>query len=495
MYILIVDDEYYARKATVKIVTEWNAQVETGEAENGQEALDMVMRRMPDLLLVDVRMPGMDGIELCRRLRELSEEVDIVIISGYADFSYAQQAIHFRVEQYILKPVFPQTLREALDRSQAALIARRASSRRLRDAKEIRMLVRLLSDNRVLVSEQEEQTFFAWRRYQILVVRLSEYEPAQGEAGYRRLIDAFCSAEGAVSFFHDQYPNEIVVLHRSMGSEEEMKRAVQAQLQAMRRSGELKRVWAVGLGTAVTDYHELASSYQTAVYALGMKLLRPDTLIADGRSPGKSAYEIPQAMDALAELLARGEAEQAVQMLRQRLRQPGYTLRGLHEDYHYLLNAIVHAGYRLGVPDWSRQAAQISFMRLCDFDTLGELVEYLEMYIRKLAAREEKGRGDIVDQTLEYIHAHFSEDLLLGDIAQSVVFVNVCYLSRCIKAKTGSNFSQLLQKERLRRARELLEGGKLSVSSVAAMVGYNKVSHFIEVYKRTFGATPGKDRK
>lgn len=134
-------------------------------------------------------------------------------------------------------------------------------------------------------------------------------------------------------------------------------------------------------------------------------------------------------------------------------------------------------------------------MRLCDFDTLEELAAYLEMCMRKLATDEDERRSDSVEQTLDYIHAHYSDDLRLTDIAKDVVFVNACYLSRCIKAKTGKSFSALLQAERMLRARDLLDAGGFSVSAVAAMVGYNKVSYFIEVYKRTFGATPGKDRR
>ena len=119
MKVLIVDDdldtcEYAAHLLRrMGIAAKWALTV--------REALDQVVDAHErgtgyDVCLIDWKMPEMDGIELCRRLRALSEDVDIVIISGYADFSYAQQAIHFRVEQYILKPVFPQSLCEALER-------------------------------------------------------------------------------------------------------------------------------------------------------------------------------------------------------------------------------------------------------------------------------------------------------------------------------------------------------------------------------------------
>lgn len=494
MYILIVDDEYYARKATVKIVKEWDDQAEIEEAENGQDALEAVTRRMPDLLLVDVRMPEMDGIELCRRLRALSEDVDIVIISGYADFSYAQQAIHFRVEQYILKPVFPQSLCEALERSRTAYRLRHERHKKDRKEKEIRTLVRLIDGERT-ISDRDEDALFAWRHYRVWVARLAESEPEQHEAQYRELIDALDRIEGAIAFAHAPYSNEIVMLQRGMDGARKATDDALVHLRRLRETGALRDVWAIGQGEVVTDYRDLAASYRTAVRALGLKLLNPDLWVAAGAEVEKGDYTISRVMDALAERLAHGEIEQAAQLLRSRLAQPGYTLRGLDEDYHYLLNAIVRAGYRLGIPGWSRRAEQISMMRLCDFDTLEELAAYLEMCMRKLATDEAERRSDGVEQTLDYIRAHYSEDLRLTDIAKDVVFVNACYLSRCIKAKTGKSFSALLQAERMLRARDLLDAGGFSVSAVAAMVGYNKVSYFIEVYKRTFGATPGKDRR
>lgn len=315
MYILIVDDEYYARKATVKIVKEWDDRVEIEEAENGQDALEAVTRRMPDLLLVDVRMPEMDGIELCRRLRALSEDVDIVIISGYADFSYAQQAIHFRVEQYILKPVFPQSLCEALERSRTAYRLRHERHKKDRKEKEIRTLARLIDGERT-ISGRDEDALFAWRHYRVWVARLAESEPEQHEAQYRELIDALDRIEGAIAFAHAPYSNEIVMLQRGMDGARKATDDALVHLRRLRETGALRDVWAIGQGEVVTDYRDLAASYRTAVRALGLKLLNPNLWVAAGAEVEKGDYTISRVMDALAERLAHGEIEQAAQLLR-----------------------------------------------------------------------------------------------------------------------------------------------------------------------------------
>ena len=87
-----------------------------GLAENGPEALELIERERPDILITDIRMPGCDGLELIRRAKELRPELEIVIISGYAHFEYAQTAIRYGVGNYLLKPIKKDELMETSER-------------------------------------------------------------------------------------------------------------------------------------------------------------------------------------------------------------------------------------------------------------------------------------------------------------------------------------------------------------------------------------------
>lgn len=105
MRILVVDDEYFSRKALVQIVQDWNPQAHVYEAEDGQEAIEQLHNVNPHLVLSDIRMPILDGIGLAAYIHEHHEDTINIIISGYDDFKYAQQAIRYKVEHYLLKPV------------------------------------------------------------------------------------------------------------------------------------------------------------------------------------------------------------------------------------------------------------------------------------------------------------------------------------------------------------------------------------------------------
>ncbi len=116
MYTVIVaDDEEELRRALIRRV-DWESLgfSVVGEAENGVEALELIEKYEPDLLLTDIRMPFVSGIELARQVREVRPATQIAFLSGYDDFSYAQQAIQYNIISYLLKPISLVELTEEL---------------------------------------------------------------------------------------------------------------------------------------------------------------------------------------------------------------------------------------------------------------------------------------------------------------------------------------------------------------------------------------------
>jgi two-component system response regulator YesN len=105
--VLIVDDEPVIRKGLQKLIrqSQQHADMAIFAAENGEEALQAIAAERPDFIFTDIRMPKMDGLELCRRIAELESDTQVVIISGYGDFEYAQKCLSYGVKEYLLKPV------------------------------------------------------------------------------------------------------------------------------------------------------------------------------------------------------------------------------------------------------------------------------------------------------------------------------------------------------------------------------------------------------
>lgn len=113
---IIVEDEALIRRNVSGKFKELNTRFEViGEARNGQEALQLIEQSVPDLVITDIQMPVMNGLELAKYLYFAYPHVKIVILSGYHEFEYARQAIHYKVEDYLLKPLSEEQLRALLD--------------------------------------------------------------------------------------------------------------------------------------------------------------------------------------------------------------------------------------------------------------------------------------------------------------------------------------------------------------------------------------------
>ncbi|KGX84570.1 response regulator transcription factor [Pontibacillus marinus] len=119
---ILVDDEPIIKKSIAKLIEKKFSHFEIiGEAEDGQEALELTLNSDPDLIITDIRMPEMDGIELIREIHKLNKGTHIVVVSGYNEFDYAKQAIHYNAVDYLLKPVKPQELYLTMERVEEKL--------------------------------------------------------------------------------------------------------------------------------------------------------------------------------------------------------------------------------------------------------------------------------------------------------------------------------------------------------------------------------------
>ena len=120
--ILIVDDEKWIRKGIIAKLRHLGFEFSwIGESENGAEAVELIREQTPQIVITDVRMPVMDGIQMIKNLREAGWDIKTIIISGYADFHYAEQALNLGVWGYILKPIAEGNLRETLEKVMARL--------------------------------------------------------------------------------------------------------------------------------------------------------------------------------------------------------------------------------------------------------------------------------------------------------------------------------------------------------------------------------------
>ena len=116
MRILIVEDEVMIREGLAKLIKSHTGHTVAGEASNGQEGLNLALRLRPELVITDIRMPVMDGLQMIEKLHDMNLNTRAVILSGYSEFEYAKKAIYYGVEDYLLKPLAAEDIVDVLER-------------------------------------------------------------------------------------------------------------------------------------------------------------------------------------------------------------------------------------------------------------------------------------------------------------------------------------------------------------------------------------------
>ena len=117
--VIVAEDEYFARKVLVKMLQELEEDIEIiGETENGQGVLEMLKEQSADMVITDIQMPEMDGLELAKEISEQFPDTCVIIETGFAEFEYATQAIKYGVKDYLLKPIKTDELLKSIRRVQ-----------------------------------------------------------------------------------------------------------------------------------------------------------------------------------------------------------------------------------------------------------------------------------------------------------------------------------------------------------------------------------------
>ena len=151
--VLVVDDEKIEREGIKFLLSREEGEFEISEASNGRQALEILRNEEIDLLLTDIKMPHMDGLELAKKAKEKKEELQIVIFSGYNDFSFAQEAIRYGVKEYVLKPVDPDIFSETLEKVRSEIDKNK--NRKIRDQKEQDFLQQYFLQNYIYTGKKE----------------------------------------------------------------------------------------------------------------------------------------------------------------------------------------------------------------------------------------------------------------------------------------------------------------------------------------------------
>lgn len=497
--VLIADDEPALREG-IKTIIDWNACGFDicGEASNGMETLEKILALSPDLVLLDIKMPKLNGIEVARRARNKNFGGNIIILSGYSDFSYAQSAISCGVDFYLLKPIDEDDLIKAVTEVRKKLDSRSRDTANLAKAKEA-VLADLLQGKKGLDTEAVGLKLNA-DAYQAVIVDMASAEPQHIENFYAFLKRAQIAPE---SMEWTLLSEKNVFLLK--GSETIRRLSEMADtLEQFAKSLGASPIF-IAAGRIVQSVREISLSYEDA------KSIQQKRFFCDEKQKYLSYDQLQLAsnikeptavpdMNHYADMLFgwmeaanTEEISQAMGRLYDELRFVRLSpenIRSILSSTYIRIKSLLHANHKqlnLTIPTDEEIIAQVCSRRL-----LYEILVYLKAELLRLTSAI-AASGSTMDMIIHYINAHYAENLKLESLSKKFGY-NPAYLGKAIRNTVGETFNAYLEKVRIEEAKKLLLTD-LKVYEISERTGFTDMDSFYKKFKKVTGQNPGEYRK
>lgn len=526
--VLLVDDEALIREAISENIR-WEEMGFSflGSCENGKEAMERIRQTPPDLLLTDINMPYVDGLELARYVRENYPDTRTVIISGYDEFEYAKQAVRYQVMEYILKPVTPSELNEMLARAKASLDERSMRSRTLKKLRGAyvsncpflrgRFLNSLLRGNERpenLEEKMEElEISLCGDLYNTAIVEgddlspfLNQYADVRDELALfsiYNITQELIEQRGLGSVFQDMDGRTVIIFCGS-GGEESLRQETETALEEVRRT--IFRLLSIestaGVGEWVTNIQRLYQSFEKAKEAMELKFFQGGNQIlhaaAVGESKGPFSIEVPLwASRAVLAIKTGNEAEieQNVKAFAQEIRDSHINRnRSILYVQNLLLTVIGMTNLTEEKENQIVEEERNLMNRIDSYEHLTDMAQEVIDIFSSISGllseqRDSYGKKQAL-LAMEYIEQNYSNsDVNLNSVC-SYLAMSTSYFSTLFKGHTGETFIEALTKKRMEKAKELLEHTSMKAYEVAAEVGYGDPHYFSIAFKKFAGKTP-----
>ena len=506
--VLLADDEVAIRNG-LKTAIPWenyHAQI-VASASNGQEALDMIGEYQPDLVVIDIKMPQIDGLEVIRRAKTSGFVCRFLILSGYDDFSLAQKAIRYGANGYFLKPLNLEEFKAELSHQCAEILSAHHSSSATANLDELIENSRIFFLNQLLLNEIKSSNELG-RRKKLLGLEIfdSPYRIAVCTAAVSSddLLPALEQARAVFSDAFSEIQHEIWILGKKqlILLLDESKSNINAITKIL--SDTLIRLKAVtkfrfyaSIGTDADKPEQAATSYSAALRALSYHIYEVpgdvyDTGMICRQKPDFSTSSID--FDPMIACIEHNDHSEIHDCCAKFVRSLFFTpmpppdfLRGM--CIHILTNVRVRfaAKHTNFVPEDPIRSDELLLCHSVDaiIDWLANGFYSLSDSYRRL----KESSDPIIETAKSYISTHLNSNLRAKDVA-ATVNLSESYFTIYFKTKTGQNFRDYILNARTDLAKKLLAERHLSISEIAYATGYQDYRSFSRAFKNVTGISP-----
>ncbi|MGF7143329.1 two-component system response regulator YesN [Anaerotaenia torta] len=517
MNIFIADDDQIIRKGLRSIIekSDLNCTV-VGEASDGELALqEMAECGKVDLLITDIRMPIMDGLELIKKIKEQNLLMKVIVLSGYDEFKYIRNAFVDGAVDYLLKPINKKDLVEVVRKTQEAIEQDAARELNRKESHQILAANTLKQIFHIPAREKEEEEKLLGKiglnlensYYFVMVCRIDNYYKQNMERMiyegaleviYDRMEDAIREIQGPHVL---QYINNTEIVYLVYSEEELDANAVSEHIYAKVCEVHMEdTTYTLGVGNVYHGLSGIRRTYQEAQTAA-------DARFYLGKNHRIEYHEIESKL-----IDINYNLEPLVEKLTQYIELYDYiNCKKLLEQTFLDLCYLTPLKFR----KYMKDMLELLILRVKDFqeavlccayeygffleniNTYNELRTYMSYLIKDvieyIRSEREKRSKNRIELAKKYISEHYKDNITLNDLAEYVE-LNASYFSNLFKTEVGTNFSDYLLEVRMRAARTLLRDPTIKVYEIGCMVGYEDAVSFGRAFKKSVGISPKEYR-
>ncbi|MDW2878092.1 MULTISPECIES: response regulator [Bacillaceae] len=510
--VIVVEDDRIIRRGICESI-KWGAHgfVVAGEAGDGETALGLIEKEQPQVVISDINMPFMDGLEMGKKVREISPETRIIFLTGYEEFKYAQQALKMKAFDYLLKPVDSEHL--LLKAKEAAADWELEARREMKVTESLPYLQQkffreLMREGHQQVDvEKELNELGVGLEGPTFAAVLVHSTAGLHENTMKRLKEAASSlfTAGQIIVMHID-SNECAVL-LSLDDENDLRKGKLANLMLHTLYEHDGQSATITLGRTYQNLFELGKSLLESRLAMDLRHIMGNGKVfsfEDTVSGEKEANDSLQMLESELECQIKLGIPEKVSEILGRLNKAILERRALPLSDLKVLALKFSTLLFFESEKWKKEES-ISFNssdvyeRIMEMETLTEMMEILQSLVSQWAdalhRKQDKNHFSHVDQAIIYMKEHFHDSTLSLKKVAEIIHVSTPYLSNLFKLEKGFNFGDYLLELRMNKAMEELRLGDLKTYEICEKVGYSNPQYFSVCFKKYTGYTPAEYKK
>lgn len=489
--VLVVDDETWIRQGIKAKLKHKDLEIrKIVEAENGLQALDIIRKEPIDLIITDIRMKNMTGLELIAEAKKINTKIRYIIVSGYADFEYAKKALDLKVASYLLKPVKESELMKKVQTVLADISVKTFTHKDYLLEQRINSLFHdqdgeFLIDDHIFYSvvlldiQKEEDLIVAKERITNAIKGLKQ-------EGSLKVMNNFTNSNQLI----------LIIMSKERDAVYKARKWMIYDLFYYIRD-ELKMI--ITIGVSDIDQKLTTKLYKQAKDALILTLIHGVSNIYYYREQKKIETSKLMQIKSLEKFIECKDTKSITNFISNTFNESNFNEKNAIAIKHLFYRIVRQVRYLYREKATDLEMLNVNFNekdRFRQFTHLDELKDYLVENICFLIKMDQNTGNvkDIIKDAIRYVDQHFDEDLTVKHLAGRMG-INSNYLSTLFKKETGKTFTQYLTDLRIEGAVKLLMETDANVSQIAKSVGYQDAQYFYRVFKKCTGKTPLSYRK